>query len=333
MRITKKLLLAFGGGAGFFFVVLGVYLLIAPFGLRQPAIIFLRSDDDAIAQISKQTEGRMGGFRLLCWMFGPHLRPGRYEISPEDNSFTVFRRMCNGQQTPVRLVLPSVRTMEDLAAFLSEHLMLDAQTVSDSLSDSVFTSRFGYSVATVPALFVPNTYEVYWNTSLDGFMHRMQREHKAFWSQERLAKANALGLSPEEVATLASIIDEETANNAEKPMIAGMYIHRLRLGMPLQADPTVKFALHNFSLRRILKEHLSVRSPYNTYVQPGLPPGPIRVASVAGIDAVLHAVLHDKIYMCAKEDFSGTHNFASTYAEHLQNARRYQEALDKRGIR
>ena len=161
----------------------------------------------------------------------------------------------------------------------------------------------------------------------------MTFEHDAFWSEERLGKAQAAGLTPDEVATLASIVDEETANDAEKPMVAGMYINRLRTGMPLQADPTIKFALHDFSLRRIYHGHLETDSPYNTYRNTGLPPGPIRIPSISGIDAVLDYVRHDYLYMCAKEDFSGTHNFARTYREHLANAAKYTKALNQRGIR
>ena len=168
----------------------------------------------------------------------------------------------------------------------------------------------------------------------------MQKENQKFWNHERTEKARLIKLSPVEVSTLASIIDEETANDGEKPMVAGMYYNRLMLrngeypnGMPLQADPTIKFAWKRFDLKRIYHNLLSINSPYNTYKNPGLPPGPIRIPSIAGIDAVLNHVHHDYIYMCAKEDFSGTHNFARTYNEHLQNAKRYSEALNKRGIK
>ena len=174
---------------------------------------------------------------------------------------------------------------------------------------------------------------MYWNVSLDGLMQRMKREHDAYWNADRKQKAAAQGLTPNEVATLASIIDEETANNAEKPMIAGMYLNRLKRGMLLQADPTVKYALKDFTLQRILNRHLEVESPYNTYKYAGLMPGPIRVPSVQAIEAVLNPAQHDYLYMCAKEDFSGTHNFARTLSEHMQNARRYQQALNKLGIK
>ena len=161
----------------------------------------------------------------------------------------------------------------------------------------------------------------------------MQKEHDRFWQGKRQAKAAQMQLTPVEVCTLASIIDEETANTAEKPMIAGMYLNRLHKNMPLQADPTIKFALKQFELKRIWQKLLTIDSPYNTYLNEGLPPGPIKIASIKGIDAVLNYVEHDYLYMCAKEDFSGTHNFATTYQEHLNNAAKYSKALNERGIK
>ena len=264
-----------------------------------------------------------------------HVPTGRFAIEPGDGVLNVFRRLKNGQQSPIMLTIPESRTTDILAGRLSRKLMLDSLTIAQALSDNAFCQNWGegYDTCTIPALFVPNTYEVYWNLSLDKFMERMVKEHKNFWNGERKQKAETLGLTPNEVCTLASIIDEETANNQEKPMIAGMYLNRLKKGMPLQADPTVKFALKDFALRRIMNKHLTAESPYNTYKNTGLPPGPIKIASVKGIDAVLNAVGHDYLYMCAKEDFSGTHNFAVTYKEHLQNAARYAKALNERGIK
>ena len=223
--------------------------------------------------------------------------------------------------------------MDRLAASLSRKLMLDSTVVAILLSDSSFCAKQGYDTATIACLFVPNTYEVYWNTPLEKLMDRMKKEHDHFWNADRQAKAQAIGLTPNEVCTLASIIDEETANNGEKPMIAGMYLNRLKAGMPLQADPTIKFALKDFALKRIYHNMLTINSPYNTYRNTGLPPGPIKIASVAGIDAVLNRVAHNYLYMCAKEDFSGTHNFAATYQEHLRNANKYARALNERGIK
>ena len=243
-----------------------------------------------------------------------------------------IRNLKNGHQEPVRLTIPESRTMDRLAGYLSKKLMMDSVAVSILFSDSSFCAQQGYDTATIACLFVPNTYEVYWNISIENLMKRMKKENENFWNAQRTIKADALGLSKEEVCTIASIIDEETANNAEKPMIAGMYINRLKAGMPLQADPTIKFALKDFALKRIYHNMLQFDSPYNTYKNTGLPPGPIKIASVAGIDAVLNRTAHDYLYMCAKEDFSGTHNFAKTYQEHLKNAAKYSKALNERGI-
>ena len=264
--------------------------------------------------------------------YDEHVRTGRFAVNADDGVITIFRRLRNGQQTPLMLTIPESRTMPLLAASLSRKLMLDSATITNALADSACCAQLGYTPQTIPALFVPNTYEVYWNMSIDNLLERMKREHDSFWNSERQRKAEAIGLSPVEVCTMASIIDEETANTQEKPMIAGMYLNRLQKGMPLQADPTVKFALGDFAIRRIRHAMLAIDSPYNTYMYEGLPPGPIKIASIKGIDAVLNRVSHDYLFMCAKEDFSGTHNFARTYQEHQKNATRYARALNERGI-
>lgn len=275
------------------------------------------------------------GFRTLARhsSYAEHVRTGRYAIQPNEGAFKVFRHIKNGQQTSISLTIPEVRTMDLLAGALSKKLMMDSAKVAQALSNEQFCQKYGYDTTTIAALFVPNTYDIYWNVSLDRFMDRMKKENKKFWNHEREEKAKAMGLTPIEIATMASIVDEETANNQEKPMIAGMYYNRLKADMPLQADPTIKYAWKNFSLRRIYNNLLYIKSPYNTYKNIGLPPGPIKIASVKGIDAVLNHIHHDYLYMCAKEDFSGTHNFAKTYEEHLQNAAKYSKALNERGIK
>lgn len=274
-------------------------------------------------------------FKLLSRHSGycKNIRTGKYAILPEEGIIAVLRKLKNGHQEPVRLTIPESRTTDKLAGALSRKLMVDSLALSILLKDPTLCAKMGYDTATIVCLFVPNTYEVYWNTSIENLLNRMKKEHDKFWDKSRQAKATALGLNPNEVCTLASIIDEETSNNPEKPMIARMYLNRLKKGMPLQADPTVKFALKNFALKRIYHNMLNTDSPYNTYKNTGLPPGPIKVASVAGIDAVLNAPNHQYLYMCAKEDFSGTHNFASSYSEHLRNAARYSKALNERGIK
>ena len=301
--------------------------------------VFIDDDDDLDSVCVKLkpigSEQTISAFRILSkyWRYTDHIRSGRYAITPDESTTTVFRHLKNGHQSPVRLTIPESRTMERLAGALSRKLMLDSMTLVTSLQDSAFCAHLGYDTATIACLFVPDTYEIYWNTPLDLLMERLRKEHDHFWNGQRVAKATSLGLTENEVCTLASIIDEETANNGEKPMIAGMYLNRLKKGMPLQADPTVKFALKDFALRRIYHDMLNYNSPYNTYKNTGLPPGPIKIASVAGSDAVLSRGEHDYLYRCAKEDFSGTHNFASNYQDHLKNAARYAQALNDRGIK
>lgn len=319
---------------------LGVLLLAGALSARllmqspnpscEDRFLYVDADDSADSVCHKL--GNPFGWKVLT-MAGYNVRTGRYAIAPQERILPVFKRLRRGEQVPVRLTLPSVRTMNQLADFLGEHLMMDSTEVRKQFADSVFCVGYGHTPCTLPALFIPNTYEIYWDTPIAAFMRRMQKENDRFWNAERRRLADSLSLSRVEVATLASIIDEETANNAEKPMVAGMYLNRLRIGMPLQADPTVKFALGNFGARRIYHSFLEVESPYNTYKNKGLPPGPIRIASIKGIDAVLHGVKHGYLYMCAKEDFSGTHNFARTYAQHLSNARKYTRALNARKIR
>lgn len=301
--------------------------------------VFIDDDDNidsVYTKLEPVTSGHaMIGFRTLVALssYSDNIRSGRYEIEKGDGALTVFRKMKNGLQASVNLTIPTVRTVDRLAGAIAKKLMIDSVALYKALTDTATCAKYGYTPETIVCMFIPNTYEVYWNTSLEKFLNKMDNESKKFWDFEKTQKAKAMNLSKEEVMTLASIVDEETANDGEKPMIAGMYYNRLKAGMPLQADPTIKFALKDFDIRRIYHNMLNVKSPYNTYKNTGLPPGPIRVPSMAGINAVLDHVHHNYLYMCAKEDFSGTHNFASTYQKHLQNAAKYSEALNKRGIK
>lgn len=318
-------------------LLFSTYKWFGPVGRKTDATIYIDNDDtrDSIFHKISEAVGRPSarGFSILATLTSYKVHPGRYVAEKGESMLNLYRKLRSGRQTPVKLVIPTVRTMDRLAGALDKKLMLDSVTLAKAFADTTFCKKYGYDTATIACLFIPNTYEVYWNISLDDFMKRMVKENKAFWTEQRLAKAQESGLTPNEIITLASIVDEETANNSEKPMVAGMYINRLNRDMPLQADPTIKFALKNFDLKRIYHNLLNTDSPYNTYKNIGLPPGPIRIASIAGIDAVLNHQKHDYLYMCAKEDFSGTHNFARTYAEHLRNAEKYTEALNKRGIK
>ena len=323
-------------------VIMGLsafYLMASVIKGDKAQYIYIDADDtqdSVIAKISPvASQSGMTGLSTLIRhsSYGDNVRTGRYKLEPGESPITVFRRLKNGQQSSMNLTIPEARTPDRLAAILGHKLMLDSATIADALLSEERCQQLGYDTATITAMFVPNTYDVYWNMSIDGLLERMQKEHDRFWDGKREEKAAQMQLTPIEVCTLASIIDEETANNAEKPMIAGMYLNRLKQGMPLQADPTIKFALKQFELKRIWQKLLQTESPYNTYMNEGLPPGPIKIASIQGIDAVLNAVDHDYLYMCAKEDFSGTHNFAATYQEHLKNAARYTKALNERGIK
>lgn len=313
-------------------IAASAWALLSPVGSGTDDVVVEVRPATSVSDIRREMKGGLG-FDLACHLFSfRQPRTGRYVFSASTSWLECVHMLRAHAQTPVRLVLPSVRTMADLSGFLSRHLMMDSAAVASVLSRPSMLDSLGFTAETVPALFIPNTYELWWDTTPESFLLRMRREHDAFWTEERRRLAERQGLTPVEVATLASIVDEETANNAEKPAVAGMYLNRLRRDMLLQADPTVKFALGDFSLRRIRHGHLEVESPYNTYRVKGLPPGPIRIASTSSIDAVLHAAEHPYLYMCANADFSGTHVFAATYAEHLANARRYQQALNARGV-
>ena len=301
-----------------------------PLRIEKPTFIYIDRDDTADSVYVKLQRDlnatHLTGFKILARLkkYDQQIHSGAYRFDASINTLTLFRRLSSGHQTPVKVVIPSVRTLSRLARSLDRQLMPDSTEFARLVGDSAFCASLGFSLETMPALFIPNTYEAYWNTDAETFIQRMKKEYERFWTQERKDKAQACGLTPVEVSTLASIVEEETANKSEMPMVAELYLNRLQAGMPLQADPTIKFSLQEFGLRRILHKHLEVESPYNTYKHAGLPPGPIRIASIQGIESVLNHAQHDYLYMCAKEDFSGTHNFAATFAEHQANARRYQ---------
>jgi UPF0755 protein len=262
-----------------------------------------------------------------------HMKTGHYVVRPGMSNSDLLENLRSGSQDPVRITFNNIRLKEDLAAALDRQLMLSGSELMACMDDDSCCESLGFTPATIEALFIPNTYEIYWNIPAEKLMQRMKREYDAFWTDARREKAGRIGLRPVEVAILASIVEEESADTAEYPVIAGLYINRLHRGILLQADPTVKYALGDFALRRVLKEHLRVDSPYNTYLHEGLPPGPLRIPSITGLEAVLNHAKHNYIYMCAREDFSGRHRFAVTLSDHNRNADRYRAALNRRGIR
>lgn len=260
------------------------------------------------------------------------IKAGRYWVKPQMSNHQLITMLRAGRQSPVKFTFNNIRTREDLAHIVSQKLMTDSVDFIRLLNNNDILRDYNLTHETALTLFIPNSYEIYWTTDAKGFLERMQKEHRRFWNEKRLQMAASANLTPTEVSILASIVDEETQKNDEKPIVAGLYLNRLRKGIMLQADPTVKFALGDFAIKRILLKDLEIDSPYNTYKHAGLPPGPIRIASISGIDAVLNAEKHEYYYMCAKEDFSGYHNFAKTLSQHNANAARYRNALRVRKI-
>lgn len=258
-----------------------------------------------------------------------NIRPGAYIIEPGWSNSKLINLLRAGAQTPVMVTFNNVRTREELAGKLARQLQSDSLSFLTVFRNDSNARKLGFEPETLPALFIPNTYSINWTTTPMGFLTRMKREYEQFWNESRRLKAKTLGLTTAQVATLASIVQEESNKNDEKPVIAGVYLNRLKKNWPLQADPTIRFALGDYSIHRILTEQLSVESPYNTYKNVGLPPGPINIPEISSLDAILNYRVHDFFYFCAKEDLSGYHNFARTLFEHNNNARKYQEALNK----
>ena len=260
-------------------------------------------------------------------------RHGAYLVDSALSPYKVERILSHGAQHPVTIVINNFRGKEILAKKISDKLDFAPDSLLDYLTDPDFLKAYDLKPDQALAIFLDDSYQVYWSSSPENIVDKLGSHYNKIWNDERLSKAAALGLSPAQVITLASIVDEETNKQDEKGKIARLYLNRLKKGMKLQADPTVKFALGDFSLRRIRANHLQAESPYNTYKHSGLPPGPIRTVTVKDIDAVLDAPPHNYIYMCAKDDFSGYHSFATDYATHMKNARDYQRALNRRNIK
>ena len=260
------------------------------------------------------------------------VKPGRYHVKPGMSNRVLVNMFRGGLQEPVMVHINKKRTKEDFADYISTKLELNRDTLLTLLNDSAYLDQFGVTPETAFTLFISDSYEFWWNTDARAFMKRMKEEHDAYWTDERVALAKHWGLTPQEAVILASIVEEETAMDDEKPKVARVYLNRLERHWPLQADPTVKYALGDFGLKRILYAHLEVESPYNTYKIQGLPPGPICIPFKSSLEAVLHPADHDYMFMCAKDDFSGYHNFARTQAEHERNRQRYIRALNERNI-
>lgn len=261
------------------------------------------------------------------------VKAGRYRIKDNMSNKELVALLRSGEQTPINVVFHNVRTKEQLASLISSQLEADSAAFMGLLGNETFLKKFGFNPATCMAMFIPNTYEFYWNTSSKMFIERMAGEYKKFWNEDRKARAKQLNLTQTQVSALASIVDQETGKSDEKARIAGVYMNRYLKGWKLEADPTLIFAAGDFTIRRVLNIHKEIDSPYNTYLYTGLPPGPICIPSITAIDAVLNYEKHEYMFFCAKDDFSGYHSFAKSYSDHLLNARRFQNELNRRKIK
>jgi len=341
--MKKKQILYFLSGVGIVALVIIILIYRNLFGLsiraeKQNQVFFIPTGS-SYEQVLDTLESNLiiKNRKVLEWVankknYPALIKPGRYVIDKDLSYNGLINLLRSGRQTPVKITLHNIRTLNQLAGKIGNQIEADSSQIISFLSeDSNFISD-GFKKENIIALFIPNTYEFYWNTDAKELYIRMLKEYRLFWNDQRLAKAKEKGLDPKEVAILASIIDDEVAKPDEKPRIAGVYLNRLKRGIPLQACPTIKFALNDFTITRVLYVHLQTDSPYNTYKHRGFPPGPIGCPSIEGIDAVLNAEKHDYFYFAAKADFSGYHNFSRTLAEHNRYAALYQKELNKRKI-
>jgi UPF0755 protein len=262
-----------------------------------------------------------------------NIKAGRYFINKNMNNNDLVNLLRSGKQSPVKVTFNNIRTLGEVSSKLSEFLEADSNEIHRSFIDPNFLKKNNFNTNNIISIFIPNTYEFYWNTSAEKLRKRMLKEYNSFWNRTRRNKAAKIKLTYAEISALASIVEkEQNIKKDERPMIAGLYLNRINQNMKLESDPTLIFALKDFSINRVLNKDKKVNSPYNTYKYKGLPPGPICIPSINSIDAVLNASDHDYIFMCAKEDFSGYHNFATNYRQHLVNARKYQRMLNKKKI-
>ncbi len=325
-------------GVKFFSIYNKAYVPNVSLHDKKPIYVYIHSDwnyDSVLSSFKK--EGFLKHVKSFEWTaekknYPNHIYPGRYKITQRMSNNELVNKLRSGNQDVVRLTFNNIRTLNELAEKISEQLEPDSEEFYAKFSDTSIQNKYGFSPYTMAAMFIPNTYEFYWNTKPEVFIERMHKEYKKFWNNSRKAKAAKIHLTQEEVITLASIVEEETLKEDEKPKIAGVYINRLAIDMLLQADPTVVFSIGDFNMRRVLKKHKLIKSPYNTYMYSGLPPGPICLPEIKSIDAVLDYKKHKYLYFCAKPDFSGYHSFARTYKEHDKNAKAYQRELNKRRI-
>ena len=300
--------------------------------------LYIYSDDEfATVKDKLYSDSIIINRRSFEWLakkldYPKYIKSGHYVIKNGMNNNQLLNMLRSGSQTPVKFTFNNIRTIEQLASRIDEQLEMDSLSFLNAVKSIVALKEMGFNDESAAALFIPNTYELYWNIDADEFVEKMINEYNRFWNEDRLAKAKNLNITPINVSILASIVDKETAKVSEMPRIAGVYINRLKRNWLLQADPTLIFAVGDFEIKRVLDVHKEIESPYNTYKYIGLPPGPICIPSIAAIDAVLNAERHKYFYFCAKDDLSGYHVFARNIKEHNINAEKYRKALNKKKI-
>jgi UPF0755 protein len=348
LSVPRKKLLIFGG------LVLLVLLMVVgmiAYGVYQriyAANVSLKSSDKQYLFISKNDDFEhikvklyadniildKAGFEWVAQMmdYKKTIKPGRYLLKNGMSNRDLFNLLRSGKQESVKLIFNNIRLKEDFAARISEQIDLSGADLLLALNDPQKAQSYGFNTENFLCMFVPNTYYIYWNTDVHEFLNRMKAEYDKFWTEEKQQKAQARGMSLIQVSILASIVEKETQQNPEKPRMAGVYINRLKNDWPLQADPTLVFASGDFTIKRVLNKHKEIDSPYNTYKNPGLPPGPICIPSIASLNAVLDSENHNYFYFCAKPDYSGLHNFASTNAQHNRYANEYRQFLNHEKI-
>lgn len=343
MAMKKKSLIILLSVSGLAALVCILFLYNIFYGLniktvKGKAIIYIPEGSTYVqAMDSIEANIQIRNLKVFEWIaekknYPALVKPGRYIINKEMTYTRLVNLLRSGGQTPVNVTFNNIRTLNELAGKIGKQISADSISIIDFLSESSNFEKDGFTKHNVISVFIPNTYHLFWNTSAEGLYTRMLNEYRKFWNAGRLAKAKEKNLDPVEVAILASIIDDEVRKPEEKPKIAGVYLNRLKRGIPLQACPTIKFAMNDFTITRVLKKYLEIDSPYNTYKHYGFPPGPIGCPTIEGIDAVLNADKHDYLYFAAKADFSGYHNFSRTLAEHNRYAVEYQRELNKRKI-
>lgn len=337
--IAILLILLVVGGVGGYYAYKTIYQSNVNLGDKKSEIIYIPTGstfDDVIRILGENNILKnRPTFELLAEKkkYKNAVKPGKYRILANMSNNALVNLLRAGIQEPISINFNGLHTVDELMARVGRRIEADSNSLRQALSDNGYLSKYGFNEDNIQGLFIPDTYEFYWNTSVDQFFERMAKEYKTFWNEERKSKAKSIGFSQTDVMTLASIVQgEQCCDNEEKKVIAGLYINRLNDQMPLQSDPTVIFALGDFSIKRVSTEQTRFISPYNTYVNKGLPPGPIGFAQQSSIDAVLNYEKNDYIYMCAKEDLSGKHYFAKTYDQHCVYAKKYRDALNSKNI-